>query len=230
MAMAGEPTELTRYMEQRRALVLSIAGQYIESLGLPASVMDDMESTFNWLWDCFPLGSKYHSAKYFAEILVFHVLKDTGRFTDPEAFCRISPLGDMSMFRRPWLLRYKKYLPREAFSRAKVGPETYLDKACKLAGNDFATTCDEVKKVVFPRMQCNTPRMAAAVTCYAAYKTRPVDNMSLSSILEAAGTKNSGSVYNAARRFKKHHGIDLDHLDVPGLPPITREPAAQAHA
>jgi hypothetical protein len=89
-----------------------------------------------------------------------------------------------------------------------------LDKACKFAGPIFSATCDEVKKIVFPRMRCNTPRMAAAVTCYAAYKACPVENVSLSSIFEVVGTTNAGSVYNAARRFKEHHGIDLDNLSL----------------
>ncbi|MFX0098288.1 MAG: hypothetical protein ACFFCS_01830 [Candidatus Hodarchaeota archaeon] len=206
----------TRYMVKRKEEVLSIAAQYIASLGLSESLKDDMMDDFDGLWELFPVGSKFHSVDYFAEILVFHVLKEKGLFRDPIKFCKISPLGDMPMFRRAWLLRYKKYLPRATSQKRKLTPSTYLAELFKngVLDLEFKNACSQVKKIVYPRMKNNNPRMVAGVICYTAYKSKPEQPISLMRALRTMGITSAGSVYNAVKRFRDHHGIDLDNLHI----------------
>lgn len=219
----------TRYMAKRKEKILSITDQYISLLGLPESLNDKMEDAFTELWDLFPEGSKFHSVEYFAEILVFHVLKEKGLFRDPIRFCKISPIGDMPMFRRSWLLKYKQYLPQATNPHPKLTPSTYLAELFKKNQLDleFKNACSQARKVIAPRMKNNNPRMVAGVVCYAAFKNRPEQPISLMRALRTMGITSAGSVYNAVKRFRDHHGIDLDNLTLGTLKDEPRQPLAQ---
>jgi len=66
---------------------------------------------FDAFYDAFPKGKRLRSPAILAEILVFHALKCSGRPFDHARFRAASPVGDMAMGARRWLLEYRQFFP-----------------------------------------------------------------------------------------------------------------------
>ncbi|MHA1697995.1 MAG: hypothetical protein ACTSWN_04055 [Promethearchaeota archaeon] len=185
--------------------------KYCARLSIPPEIQEKINQKINEFWHLFPKGSSLHCIEHFTEIIVFHVLKINAIPIDPDKFREASIVDKRPMAKRSWLLKYKKYLPKdELYPTEKNNYYYFLNKIKNEDSIDdkFLSNCYQIAAQFENKKNSITPKILAGVICLIAYKINPPPDLSLLRILESIGIKHPGSVYNAFKRFIKVKGID----------------------
>ncbi|MHA1792338.1 MAG: hypothetical protein ACTSVI_06810 [Promethearchaeota archaeon] len=197
------------YLASRKKKNLYYARSFKEKLKLDEQVWSQIEKNHDWLWHALPTGTKLHSPEVFAEILVFHVLKKLGKFTNPELFCKASPLGNMSMHKRKWLLNYKRYLPTPKKIKQRKTPDLnyFISKIIACCDNlkKYKSTMKIILKEINKCPFSITPRVKVGVACLITCKLVKLKEPSFSKILKSINVSYPGSIYNALERIAGHY-------------------------
>ncbi len=81
------------------------------------------------LWDAFPPSGKLRNPEVFAEVASFHAMKAAGVPIDQHRFRAASPVGDMAVNRRRWLLDYQRHIPPALrVTHRDPGPDTWFSR------------------------------------------------------------------------------------------------------
>jgi hypothetical protein len=202
---ASKSIPLDSYQKWKKMKILSLVQWYQAALSLDDALLPEISNTFDLLFQLIPKGSNLKRPKILAEIVVFHVLKTCKRFTDWDLFVSISPLGNMRMGDRTWLLRYKQYLPSNlAHFPNPETPDLYL---ARFYENSEITVenkaeCEKIKQVLTQKFKCINPRTIAGMVCYLSLKKSPERDCSISKALASMGIDHPGSITNAVKRLK----------------------------
>jgi len=176
----------------------SVNSAFVSGLSLPGHAIAYGRAITRAAWDAFPRCSRWHSPEQFVEVLVFHAMKAAGVPFNQAAFRAASPMGNMSMPSRHWLLHYQQHFPpslrvashdpgaepfyamlqdRQLAAEARVFDATHEDMLIKLRG-------------------C----MRAGVCILLALRANPRDDHSTTDVLATLGI-GMASAYNAAKRL-----------------------------
>ena len=184
--------------------VLPISMEFINALGVEDSFKDELDKTFDLLFPLLPYKYHLQESSYLAEIIAFHVLKEKRIFIDPDEFVRASPVGNMNMCRRVWLLMYKQYLPAPIKFPPNPSPDKLLDQlyASPFFTEDFRNKCEEIKPLILKLSGNLHPKIAAGIICFVAFKSIPHQDSTMSYAFRLMGIKYPGSIHNAVRNLK----------------------------
>ena len=202
----GETRDSRSYFKVRKKEILSLVQWYQTTLSLDDALQPDISKTFDLLFRLLPKGSFLKRPNIMAEIVIFHVLKEGKCFTDWDLFVLISPLGNMPMGNRTWLLRYKQYLPQNiACFHDSETPDLYLKKLYETSRitEKFKSDCEKNKLILIKNFKCIKPRTVAGIACYLALKKIPDRSCTILEALARMGIENPGSIINAVKRLKE---------------------------
>ena len=200
----------TEYKMRRKNDVLNLTRYYINALSLPESLQEEMSKAFDLLFPLLPWGTKLHGLSHFAEIVVFHVLKENNLFNDPDKFVRVSPLGDMPMYSRYWLLRYRQYLPATGIIPPRASADVFLRLLYESPRitDEFREKCEEIKPFILKESVDTHPKTIAGMVCFIALKTMHLQDVTMQDALNVMGIGYAGSIHNALRRLKFQWKLD----------------------
>ena len=202
----GENRDSRSYFKLRKKEILSLVQWYQTALSLDDALQPDISKAFDLLFRLFPKGSFLKRPNIMAEIVIFHVLKEGKCFTDWDLFVLISPLGNMPMGNRTWLLRYKQYLPKnKAYFHDSATPDLYLKKLYETSRitEKIKSECEKNKLILIKNFKCIKPRTIAGIACYLALKKIPDRSSTIVEALARMGIENPGYIINAVKRLKE---------------------------
>ena len=196
----------------KKKAVLELTRKYIDALYLKRSIQREMSKTFDYLFPLIPNGSKLCKLPYLAEIVVFHVLKKKNLLNNPTEFERVSLLGNMSLNKRPWLLKYTRYLPKSARIHTRMSFDSFLNFLYEYPGmtKEFEMKCERIKESIANKCGNINPRIVAGIICHLAFNSIKPDLMKESEVLDYLGIFYPGSIDNAINRLKSR-GIRIHH-------------------
>jgi len=202
---ANEQCHYTQeFITNKRREVLLLAEDYLNALGINEYLQDEIAKTFDFLFPLFPRRYNIHESAHLAEIIVFHILKEKSISFDPDDFRNASPVGNMPMCHRPWLLQYKQYLPVPKNYRHNQSPDKYLVQLYEstFISEEFRKKCEEIKPIIL-RLSGNVhPKHIAGMICFIASKAIPLSSTTMNEALGIIGIKYPGTIHNAVKRLK----------------------------
>ncbi len=192
------------FIESKRYEVLHLAEDYFHALGVNDFFQDEILKTFDFMFPLFPRRHHIHESAYLAEIIVFHKLKERSILFDPENFRNASPIGNMPMYCRPWLLQYKQYLPAPRTYPLNKSPEKFLVLLYESHDirEEFKKKCEEIKPIVSRLAENVHSKIIAGMICLLASKTTQLSSTNMNNVFKILGIKHAGTIHNAVKRLK----------------------------
>jgi len=185
--------------EAKQAEITVLFDRFATVLGMPGHAIAYAKAIERALWDAFPRCTKWHRPELFAEVLAFHALKAACLPIDQAAFRKGSPLGDMTMTKRHWLLHYSQYVPPSLRVASRdPGIDPFLtrvgDADLVAAARTIATQHEDI-------LSRAKPSTRASVCLLLAIKSLPGYRGSASGLLARAGIRLASAI-NAAKRLE----------------------------
>lgn len=192
-------------LDQKKVDVLSRIQWYQTALSLDDSFQPEIDKTYGIFNTLIPKSLKIRHPRFLAEIVIFHVLKENKSFTNWDLFVLISPLGNMALNKRWWLLEYKKYTTlKEKLSIGGENPDSYLKKLydSNMITEEIKMKCEKNKEVLIRNFKHILPRISAGIACYLAIKNTSECPISIAKALALMGINYPGSIVNAVKSMK----------------------------
>nr|MDO8113078.1 hypothetical protein [Candidatus Sigynarchaeota archaeon] len=184
--------------DARQAEIEATFARFVSGLFLPGHAIAYARAITRAAWEAFPRYSRWHSPEQFVEVLVFHAMKAAGVPVNQAAFRAASPMGNMSMTARHWLLHYQQFFPpslRVASHDPGAEPFYAMLQDRQLAAE--ARAVDAAHEDMLMRLR---GRMRAGTCVLLALRANPRDEQSTTDVLATLGI-GIASAYNAAKRL-----------------------------
>nr|MDO8115398.1 hypothetical protein [Candidatus Sigynarchaeota archaeon] len=183
--------------DARQAEIEAVFTQFVTRLALPGHAVAYARAITRAAWDAFPRCSRWHSPEQFVEVLVFHAMKAAGVPVNQAMFRAASPMGNMSMTARHWLLHYPQFFPPGLrVASHDPGAEPFY---AMLQDPQLATEARIFDAAHEDMLTALRGRMRAGVCILLALRANPRDDQSTTDVLATLGI-GMASAYNAAKR------------------------------